>query len=269
VSVTVPDPAAVVEAVSARSEEPAMPTHTYYKAVRPDGTDFRTGTVNYLAGGVIRHPGSAAMVPDEPSTYLSVSTEPAGTLFGGRWPCRLLTVEPVGDVLEDLAASLHKRAVLAVRVTGEVEAWRALGPNGRHVAAFIDRVAALTAGEATALAAAWNAAWDDAAWAAAAWDDAAWNAAAWSAALAAARDATRTAAWAAAGDAARDAARAAARSAAAWAAAALVVRDVLTPENYDTLTLPWRRAVGPIHPDDPPVPNATRHAPAAAAQERA
>ena len=54
------------------------------------------------------------------------------------------------------------------------------------------------------------------------------------------------AAWDAARGAARDAA-----SVAAWdAARALVVRDLLEQEHYDTLTRPWREMIGPIHPDD-------------------
>jgi hypothetical protein len=48
---------------------------TYYKATRPDGTDFRTGTIDYAAalasGEVIHHPVET-MVPNDPATYLSV-----------------------------------------------------------------------------------------------------------------------------------------------------------------------------------------------------
>ena len=65
--------------------------------------------------------------------------------------------------------------------------------------------------------------------------------------MAATRDAARAAAWDATRAAARDAAWAAARDA-AWA---LLVRDLITTEDYDTLTRPWRAAIGPIHPDDP------------------
>ncbi len=80
----------------------------------------------------------------------------------------------------------------------------------------------------------------------------------------AAGDAARDAAWfaagaaarVAAGDAAGDAARDAAWFAAGAAAGALVVRDLIdeaTPWNraaYDLLTGPWRRVIGPVHPDD-------------------
>jgi hypothetical protein len=39
-------------------------------------------------------------------------------------------------------------------------------------------------------------------------------------------------------------------AAAQGAASALVVRDLLNAEQYDTLTGPWRKNVGRIHPDD-------------------
>ena len=49
----------------------------------------------------------------------------------------------------------------------------------------------------------------------------------------------RDAAWDATWDAARN------------AVLALLVRDLITTEDYDALTRPWRTAIGPIHPDDP------------------
>ena len=61
--------------------------------------------------------------------------------------------------------------------------------------------------------------------------------------------------WDAAGDAAWDAAWAA-----AWAAArALSIRDLIgtanyTQEMYELLTAPWRNVMGPLHPDDGPLP---------------
>ncbi|MBC7591653.1 MAG: hypothetical protein H7226_11510 [Salinibacterium sp.] len=39
---------------------------------------------------------------------------------------------------------------------------------------------------------------------------------------------------------------------------ALGARDLLSPEDYDTFTLPWRSKVGRIHPDDPEVPRDRR-----------
>lgn len=108
------------------------------------------------------------------------------------------------------------------------------GPQWEPICALVLRAARLTDDQAKSLAAAraaafaarvvaWDAAWD--AVSAAAWD--------------AARDAARPAAW--------DAAR------------ALVVRDLIgehgfTQEHYDLLTGPWRQVIGPVHPDDEPLP---------------
>jgi hypothetical protein len=66
------------------------------------------------------------------------------------------------------------------------------------------------------------------------------------AARVAARVAARYAAWAAAGDAARYTAWAAAGDA-AWA---LVVRDLISLEHFDTLYGPWATVVGEATPCD-------------------
>ena len=81
------------------------------------------------------------------------------------------------------------------------------------------------------------AAWDASQYAA--WD-AAWDAA-WAAARGAAWDAARGAEWDAAWDAARGAEWDAAWDA-AWAAVAIIVRDLITPDQFDTLTAPMRAA---------------------------
>ena len=121
------------------------------------------------------------------------------------------------------------------------------GPQWAQVCAVVLRAARLTVDEAKAINAAWDAAWGaargaarDAAWGAA-WDAA--RDAACDAALGAARGAARDAAWGAAWDAAR----------------AIVVRDLIgthgfTQAHYDTLTGPWRKVIGPVHPDDAPLP---------------
>ena len=115
-------------------------------------------------------------------------------------------------------------------MTGKLPAPEVFGPQCVHVVALIERARRLTPGEVSALEDAWDpmlvAAWDAA-------RDAAWVAAR-DAALDAALDAAEDAAW----DAARD------------AAGVLVVRDLISTEVYDTLTRPWREAIGPIHPDD-------------------
>jgi hypothetical protein len=130
----------------------------YYKATRPDGTDFRTGTIDYAAalasGEVIRHPAKRRVKHDA-ATYLSVSVEPADCT-GFQWPCRLFRVEPVGRVLWGMDYP-NKRGVPALRVVEELPAWQALGPNGEEVARFIESCR-ITRDQAERLAAAWDAA---------------------------------------------------------------------------------------------------------------
>ncbi len=229
----------------------------FWKATRPDGTDFYTGTVDY----------AAALESGEPLPELSGCGEfPGGTWYhlatvptkcvGMAWPCRLFEVEPVGEV----KVAPHKVGVRSLRVLREVAAHRVFGPQGEQVAALIERSKTLTSEEARRLdeyRAARDAVWDAA-------RDAAWGAA-WDAVWGAVWDAARDAVWGAARDAVRSAARVAARSAAwdaAWCAAwyaavALVVRDLIgtdgpwTQAAYDLLTGPWRQVIGPIHPDDP------------------
>ena len=204
---------------------------TYWKAVRPDGTDFHTGTVQWApppgheGEWIVRHP-TASSIGDDASECLSVASVPTDCT-GMQWPCRLLEVEAVGEVITPNPAFPHKRAGVAFRVLREAPATEALGPQGEHVAALIRSIPDITRSAAERLALAWDAAWDVARYVArAATRDAAW-------------DAARAAAWYAAWDAARD------------VALALLVRDLITTEHYDTLTRPWRTAIGPIHPDDP------------------
>ena len=129
------------------------------------------------------------------------------------------------------------------------ESWRRYGPMGEHVAALVERLAALSLDEVQHI--------EEVAWSAtgghatrsAAWDTAwcmAWGAA-WSAARFPAWYAARGAAWSAAWGTASD------------AAVALVTRDLIgtgeyTQAHYDTLTGPLRRAGITVHPDDKELP---------------
>ena len=217
-----------------------MNDDTLFKAVHPNGTDFRTGKVQWApppgheGEWIVRHP-TATKVGGQASEYLSVSTV-ATDCTGMEWPCRLLTVEAVGDITKPSPTTLpSKRAGVAFRVTGELPAHEVFGPQCEHVAALLERARHLTLDEASAL------------------DDAldGGRYAAWEAARDAAWDVARAPAAAVASAAARAAARGAARAAARDAAGALVVRGLITTEDYDTLTRPWRTVIGPIHPDDP------------------
>ena len=231
---------------------------TYFKAVRMDGTDFHTGIVRWLppvgeplpeGGLIVRHPTARKRTTGKAAHYLSVATVPTDCT-GMEWPCRLARVERTRAAVwqPDPDALPNKAASWQWRVVEELDATLTLGPQGREVAALIERAARLTGDEVAGLATAWDAARDatrDAAWYAT-WDAArcaarvtaryaAWYAAgyaAWAAAWYAARDAARYAAWYAAGYAARDAAR------------ALTVRDLISTERYDTLTRPWASVIG-------------------------
>ena len=223
---------------------------TYFKAVRMDGTDFYTGIVRWLPpvgeplpeGGLsVLHPTARTRTTGDAAHYLSVATVPTDCT-GMVWPCRLARVErtraavwqPDPDGLPNKAASWQWRVV------EELDATITLGPQGREVAALIERAARLTDDEVAGLATAWYATGDDA-WYAARYttrdaaDDAA-RYAAWSAPGAAAWDASRYTT--------RDAARYAARYAVWYAARALTVRDLISTERYDILTRPWASVIG-------------------------
>ena len=212
---------------------------SYYKATRPDGTDFYTGTVDYGAalasGDTIRLDSDETEFPGP--GWLHLATVPT-ECDGMTWPCRLFEVEPVGEFHRG-EGHPHKIGCREVRVLRELPAHEAFGPQGEQVAALIERARCLTAAEIKRLHAAWYAARAAARAAAryAAWD------AAW--------DAARDAAWDAAWDAAGDAAGYAAGDAAGYAAWSLVARDLISTDAYDTLTRPWGEVIGPIHPDDP------------------
>jgi hypothetical protein len=220
---------------------------TYYKAVRHDYGSFHNPEFMYgPAGTVVTHPDYDPK-SDDASHYLSVSVEPADCT-GFQWrtdgkDSRLLIVEPIGDVrIPHPDTYPNKRAVRSLRVVGELPISAAFGPRGEQVVAFLEKLPGLTRGQWTAArAATWaaRAAARDAraaAWAAA---DAAWAAAD---AAADAADAAADAAARAAAEAAADAADAAGTAYAAGAARALIVRDKITPEQFDILTAPMRAA---------------------------
>jgi hypothetical protein len=219
-------------------------SQTYFKATRPDGTSFRDSATAWRVGETTTlgrdDVGRGLCSPD----VLHASAEPAMTLIGGQWPCRLFEVEARGAMTK---AVNHKIGATAWLVVRELPAWQALGPNGEAAASIIQRASRLTYDEAMRLAAAWDAAraaawdaaWDAARAAARAAAGAAARDAAWDAARAAARDA----AWDAARDAARAAAGAAARDA-AGAAAGTLVRDLITDEQYQLLAGPWLLVIG-------------------------
>lgn len=109
---------------------------TLYKAVRPDGTDFYTDTVQWLPeensvgkelGYVVKHPHSTRVVLGDHFTSLAVTNDPT-IIPGARWPLRLCKVHPVADV-EYYLTDEYKRQSLAWWVMEELPAAVALGPQ--------------------------------------------------------------------------------------------------------------------------------------------
>ena len=137
---------------------------SYWKAVRLDGRDWHTGSIDYAAA--LESGGTVTVgVPDGDvfpgPGWLHVATVPTECV-GAKWPSRLLIVEPLGELRRD-ADHPHKVGCRALRVVEERPGWEMFGPQGRDVVAVID------AARDAARAAAWDAAWDaarDAAWAA-------------------------------------------------------------------------------------------------------
>jgi hypothetical protein len=251
---------------------------SYYKATRPDATSFYDGKTKWRVGRVVRHPAPDLSLGLCSVGVLHFSDASGEVLMGGSWPCRLFEVEPRGPVI---GPKDHKYGTTALEVVAEFPAWQALGPNGEEVAALIDRARMLTkeeikrlyaaayaagpaaryvarlaaayaAGPAARYAAenaARYAAWDAARYAAwlAAWD-AAGYAARYAAAYAAenaARVAVLYVARDAAGYAARyAAARYAAENAARSAARALVVKDLISSEQFELLYGSWGKVIG-------------------------
>jgi hypothetical protein len=223
----------------------------YYKATQPDGTDFYTGRVSYEVGTTLPVIEVTEGVKRQccTATVYHASVTPSETLIGGSWPARLFEVEG-----EPVAEEGSKRGFATLKVVRELEAWKVFGPNGEAVVRLIEQAKTLTPAQAEALNAAGVAA-RNAAWYAAgnAARNAAWYAAgvaarnaAWDAAWYAAGNAARNAAWYAAGNAARNAAWDAAGDAAGNAALALVVQDLITPEEFHTLAGPWISVMGSV-----------------------
>ena len=202
-----------------------MSEETYYKAVRTDGTDFYSGMVAWdRVGEIVEHPAPGSLGSYDAEGYLSVSVSPTDCT-GMKWPCRLLVVEPVEGVpvWEPSPSLPSKRASHAWRVVRELPAYEALGPNGAEIVAFLDLLPTLTNTQ-------WAAAKDAA--------QGAIQVAAWGADRIAAWGADRIAAWSATWEAARSATGSAAKS----AVGALLVRDLITTEQFDVLTAPMRAA---------------------------
>ena len=113
----------------------------------------------------------------------------------------------------------------------EMNDWEILplkyGPNTAEVQALIDKLRTLTVDQARQLDAAWDSAWSDA-----------WNSV-WKAAWFAARETARDGGW----YVAMSASLSAPMPAVSDAILALLVKDLITPEQFDLLYGPWKQVM--------------------------
>lgn len=219
-------------------------SQTYFKAIREDGFDFATKTIDYGKAAKSRskkvtHPRPKIGSPDA-SQYLSVarvSTDCTGFI----WPARLLQVEPTGDSWTPHASSMpNKVAVTELKIIRELPAWQLFGPEGEHIVVIIDQFAALDRKSkedlASEMSAYWSIWWPT-------YNSVAGDGRAVRAGLDAARRAlyVRLGGW---------------RGGRAAYGAALtllcrpLVGSAFTQAEYDILSRPWRKVIGEIHPDD-------------------
>jgi hypothetical protein len=217
-----------------------------FKATRPDGTDFNTGTVDYASKAgkrlLVKHPNPVTGSVDAIG-YLSLATL-ATDCTGFRWPCRLFEVEAVGPSWTPHAGSMpNKRAATKVRVIRELPAWQVFGPNGEAIVKIIEAFDKLTPVQRAALR--------DAYYARSFEFNRAWS-------VAYLDGLSRRVGLGAARYALRD--RLFNRD--GWyvdytaygAALAVLLRDRIgdefTQANYNALTMPWAKVMGEAHPAD-------------------
>lgn len=227
---------------------------TFHKAIRPDGGSFWSPSFKWSTepGGVTVHPN-----PGPPGCgadgSLSVSTVPTDCIGMG-WPARHLVVEPVeGHEVwhrNPVWLAPRKRASTAWRTVEERPGWELLGPQGAELVDVWDRLRHVDYRDAVLLVDPWETV-------------EAYRLRAWRTAEDCGMDGDRHSAWSAAIDVAYglsvelrglvgaavektptvDAIRA--------ATAGLMVRDLVDPDVYATLTGPAASVLGRLHPDDP------------------
>lgn len=189
---------------------------TYFKATRENGRDFFSDSVDYAAA--LQSGEKVRVTTPRERRYqcctdrvLHASDAAAETLIGGSWPCRLFRVKGRPVARED-----HKYGFRSLRVSEELPAWQALGPNGQDVTAIIKESHTLTREQRNRLESSWKIVWTPE----------------WHEAINLARENARYAAW--------SAVRRDGYAATEIPAAAEVVRDLLTRAQYERLTMPWR-----------------------------
>jgi hypothetical protein len=126
----------------------------YYKAVRPDGKDFATGTIDYASAlgtdQAVKHPAPQRK-SDYAWNYLSISTS-AGDCTGFVWDeklgARLFEVKPVGVPWTPHPGNMpNKRAVTGVRILRELPNHMLFGPQGEAIVDILGAFRKLTSAQ--------------------------------------------------------------------------------------------------------------------------
>jgi hypothetical protein len=213
-----------------------MGQDVYYKAVRPDLRDFTTGETRLILG---------EWMPDIQGPLLicargyHVSTVKTETLISGNerpvWPARLFAVEArdFGNA-EGYQCKMVCRSYCAIE---ELPAWQAFGPNGEEVVRFIESCRHITVAQVSSLRAGAPPHADTV------------RVTAYNVARKAALTGVRLAARLAAEDTlwamlCQKEGGLTPLTAAEDAVLGLLVRDLITPEQFDILANPWVSVVG-------------------------
>jgi hypothetical protein len=198
----------------------------FYKAVRPDCTDFTTGLTKLTLGEWMPDIRGRLAWCTNGYHVSDVITETLIARIGAAtWPARLFEVE-APEVLSHQDMS-PKHLCRTYRPVRELPAWQAFGPNGQEVVRFIESCEHITREQTNALALGKDTVW-------------------WAAKNASllGREAAHAASRLAAHHTAGEAACAWGGNAAAYTAKALVVRDLITPAQFETITYPWVSVMG-------------------------
>ena len=119
---------------------------TYFKEVSLEGRDHDRGVPVHLGEWVPRTGRLGRMLGRD---YV-VADRPTMTTGFGEWPCRLYQVEIPAGEWPQVEPNVFR--VPTYRPVSEMESWEVFGPQGRDVAALLDRAGTLTVDEVIQLA---------------------------------------------------------------------------------------------------------------------
>ena len=205
----------------------------FYIPAEMDGRSMFGGSA-----GLRLEPGAAVSVPPSErgksvagtGHILAADLEPEA-LFAGRWPVRLFLASSDEGNLGASGGGEHVFAFWEMQVIAEVQAWRALCPNGLEAAEFVEAASKLSPAQAEALEAEFEIR-----------KDGLGEIQRHAGGLL--RAANRSRAHLSAAMAARPPGEYRLQYPTFHVAMALIGRDLLTPEMFNVLTRPWTESIG-------------------------